>query len=84
MLLYLIGPRSGAVAYNLMHTYVGPIALGVSGVASSAPILMMIALIWSAHIGFDRVLGYGLKHPTGFHYTHLGVIGRRETEETAT
>jgi hypothetical protein len=29
------------------------------------------ALIWLAHIGFDRMLGYGLKYPTFFEDTHL-------------
>ena len=33
------------------------------------------ALIWAAHIGFDRALGYGLKYPTAFSDTHLGRIG---------
>jgi hypothetical protein len=28
-------------------------------------------LIWTAHIGFDRMLGYGLKYPTRFKDTHL-------------
>ena len=28
-----------------------------------------------AHIGIDRALGYGLKLPSGFKHTHLGVIG---------
>ena len=28
------------------------------------------------HIGGDRLLGYGLKLPTGFQDTHLGRIGR--------
>jgi len=30
-----------------------------------------IALVWLAHIGFDRFFGYGLKYPTGFKDTHL-------------
>jgi hypothetical protein len=34
-----------------------------------------IPLIWVAHIGFDRLLGYGLKYPTGFGNTHLGKLG---------
>jgi hypothetical protein len=34
-----------------------------------APLL----LIWTAHIGFDRALGIGLKYPTGFGDTHLGM-----------
>jgi hypothetical protein len=29
------------------------------------------ALIWLAHIGIDRALGYGLKYPTFFKDTHL-------------
>ncbi|NIT59671.1 MAG: DUF4260 family protein, partial [Aliifodinibius sp.] len=33
-------------------------------------------IIWCAHIGFDRVLGYGLKYSAGFGFTHLGFIGR--------
>jgi hypothetical protein len=34
-----------------------------------------VALIWFAHIGMDRALGYGLKYETGFNDTHLGRIG---------
>jgi len=29
-------------------------------------------LIWTAHIGLDQLLGYGLKYPTAFGDTHLG------------
>jgi hypothetical protein len=32
---------------------------------------MQIALIWLAHIGLDRMLGYGLKYPTEFKDTHM-------------
>jgi hypothetical protein len=38
---------------------------------------LTLPLVWGAHIGFDRVLGYGLKYPTSFGDTHLGRIGRR-------
>jgi hypothetical protein len=38
---------------------------------------LVIALIWLAHIGLDRALGYGLKLTTAFGETHLGRIGRR-------
>ena len=37
------------------------------------PLCLQISLIWFAHIGFDRALGYGLKFPLGFRVTHLGV-----------
>jgi len=30
-----------------------------------------VGLIWLVHIGADRLLGYGLKYPTGFKDTHL-------------
>ena len=33
--------------------------------------LLAYALIWISHIGFDRLLGYGLKYPTQFRDTHL-------------
>jgi len=35
----------------------------------------------SAHIGFDRALGYGLKYSKGFGYTHLGRIGNAKKDE---
>ena len=34
-----------------------------------------IAFIWTAHIGMDRALGYGLKYPSAFGDTHLGRVG---------
>ena len=33
--------------------------------------------LWLAHVGIDRMLGYGLKQAGGFQDTHLGRIGRR-------
>lgn len=71
---YLAGPRVGAIGYNLLHSYVGPAVLAGAFVAANRP--PVIALVWAAHIGFDRFLGYGLKYPTGFRDTHLGTIGR--------
>jgi hypothetical protein len=73
---YLAGPRAGALAYNAMHTTLVPIALGVAGMAMPSPLATQIALIWLAHIGIDRALGYGLKYGAGFSFTHLGRIGR--------
>jgi hypothetical protein len=72
MLFYLGGPRLGAVAYNCLHVTFVPLVLAVLGFISSKPLLIQIALIHIAHIGFDRALGFGLKYPTGFRDTHLG------------
>ncbi len=34
-------------------------------------LFVSLALVWFAHIGFDRMVGYGLKYPTDFFDTHL-------------
>jgi hypothetical protein len=68
---YLEGPRAGAVVYNVVHTYIGPIVLGVIGLVADVGVAVQIALIWLAHIGMDRALGFGLKYPTAFEDTHL-------------
>jgi Na+-transporting NADH:ubiquinone oxidoreductase subunit NqrB len=73
---YLAGAKVGAVAYNAMHSYVGPALLGAAGLFFGAPVALQLALIWVAHVGFDRSLGYGLKSFTGFNDTHLGRIGK--------
>lgn len=77
---YLGGPRIGAAAYNAMHSTIAPLVLGLAGVALNSHLALTIALIWMAHIGFDRTLGYGLKHGKGFGFTHLGRIGRAAKE----
>lgn len=79
LLGYLASARIGAVAYNLTHSYLGALALLAWGVLGAQPLASSLALIWVAHIGFDRALGYGLKYNAGFAFTHLGVIGRLRT-----
>jgi hypothetical protein len=78
MLGYLAGPRVGAATYNLGHTYILPVILGALGFLLSHQLLAALCLIWLAHVGFDRMLGYGLKYATAFGHTHLGVVGRPE------
>lgn len=76
---YLFGPRVGAIAYNTVHSTVGPIVLAlVSQLNMPSPVpLFPVALIWFAHIGFDRGLGYGLKYASSFFDTHLGANGNK-------
>ncbi|HEX2049931.1 MAG TPA: DUF4260 domain-containing protein [Actinomycetota bacterium] len=75
MLGYLGGDRFGARLYNLAHTFVGPLALGAYGVWDDAPLSLAlavpVALVWCAHIGVDRLFGWGLKYPDGFRDNHL-------------
>jgi len=76
MLGYFAGPRIGAAAYNTGHSYIGPALIIAAWLVTRTPLLEFVALIWIAHIGFDRALGYGLKYAKGFGWTHLGPIGK--------
>ena len=71
MLGYLAGPRVGAALYNAFHAYAMPTVVGALGMIFASPMAMAVALIWFAHIGVDRTVGYGLKYPTSFKDTHL-------------
>lgn len=73
---YAFGPRVGAYCYNSLHLYAMGAALLAAGLIGSIPDLAAVGALWLAHSGFDRMLGYGLKLPQGFTFTHLGVIGR--------
>jgi hypothetical protein len=71
MLGYLRNPGIGATVYNAGHTYVSPAALALAGFVAGAPLAEQFAIIWAAHIAFDRVLGFGLKYSGRFADTHL-------------
>jgi len=71
MLGYLAGSKVGAAIYNAFHTYAMPAVVGALGMIFASPMAIAVALIWFAHIGVDRTMGYGLKYPTSFGDTHL-------------
>lgn len=71
---YLGGNRVGAATYNAVHSSVLPVALAVIGVVTDGSLLTAVALIWLAHIGFDPMVGYGLKYAEGFKEIHLARI----------
>ena len=73
---YLAGPTAGAFVYNAAHSTLAPLVLMAAGFALASPLMLPVALIWLAHIGIDRALGYGLKYSAGFAFTHLGRVGR--------
>jgi hypothetical protein len=73
---YLAGPKPGALVYNAAHSYLAPMALLTTGFATASPLVLSLGMIWLAHIGIDRALGYGLKYAEGFGFTHLGRIGK--------
>ena len=55
-----------------------PGALALSALLLHARGLLPVALIWTNHIGVDRLLGCGLKYADGFKWTHLGRLGKGE------
>ncbi|NGZ76518.1 DUF4260 domain-containing protein [Saccharibacillus alkalitolerans] len=71
MIGYAFGNKLGAYAYNAAHTYSVPLLLLLAGLIFSAQWPTLIGLIWMAHIGLDRMMGYGLKYESGFKDTHL-------------
>lgn len=76
MLGYLRDPRLGAFTYNVVHNWaLGLAVLGI-GVWSGMAWVVLVGAILVAHVGMDRVLGYGLKLPIAFQDTHLGRIGK--------
>ena len=73
---YLGGNRLGARLYNLAHSTLLPAAVVGLGWWQGKPLIAALGLIWLAHVGLDRLLGYGLKYDDNFQHTHLGHLGR--------
>jgi len=78
MIGYALNVRAGAVCYNAAHTYTAPALLVVIAHLSGYTTGLSLSLIWIAHIGFDRLLGFGLKYPSRFKDTHLSRERHRE------
>ena len=74
MLGYLHSEAIGSLCYNLVHTYVLPLALGLAAMLLNFEPGWQLAIIWLAHIGMDRFVGYGLKYPDGFKVTHFSKV----------
>ncbi|HFJ9426826.1 DUF4260 domain-containing protein [Bacillus cereus] len=71
MLAYGINNHVGAKIYNVCHTYIISILIVLIGVYFKIDTVIMIGLIWTAHIGMDRMFGYGWKYETDFKDTHI-------------
>ena len=71
---YIAGPRIGAIVYNLLHTLMLAVPVAVLGAVADQDWMLSVGLILVAHIGLDRLIGYGLKYPDGFKATHLARV----------
>jgi hypothetical protein len=78
MLGYLAGPRVGAICYNIVHSTVLPWVMLLYWYLHQSDLALALTMIWFAHIGIDRALGYGLKYTTDFKDTHLGTVGQQK------
>ena len=76
MVGYLGGPRAGAITYNALHSWAPGFAVLGLGLFGGDDLIVVVGAILIAHVGMDRLFGYGLKYPTAFRDTHLGRIGR--------
>lgn len=65
------GTRLGSVTYNVAHNLVTAGALLGLGLWFGVGWLALAGTVAVAHIGMDRLAGYGLKYPTTFKDTHL-------------
>ncbi|WP_206711602.1 DUF4260 family protein [Peribacillus faecalis] len=66
--------KIGAVIYNIGHSFILPILMLLLYVFFLNDALLMIALIWFAHIFMDRLFGFGLKYQNDFKETHIQKI----------
>ncbi len=76
MVGYLVNARVGAVTYNAVHSWVPGLTVLGLGLWRTDATLTIAGAILAAHVGMDRLFGYGLKYPTAFADTHLGRIGK--------
>jgi hypothetical protein len=74
ILPYLISAGAGWACYNAIHSYAGPVLLAGAAWWRDSATLLAGALIWSTHVSFDRLCGFGLKEGEDFWVTHLGTI----------
>jgi hypothetical protein len=74
MVGYMLNTKVGAMTYNTVHSTVLPLILAIAALLLSWTLGLHLALIWLAHIGMDRTLGYGLKYSNEFKATHLNRV----------
>lgn len=74
LIFYAIDQRAASIAYNLVHSLVFPVALGLFSYFNGYTLGMQLALIWLAHIGMDHTFGYGLKYLGSMKDTHFSRI----------
>jgi hypothetical protein len=81
MIGYAFSKTIGAISYNVGHSYIVPTLFLAMYVLTDQRVWVFIGLLWVFHIAVDRALGYGLKEKSGFEHTHLGAIGKSNSQK---
>lgn len=76
---YAFGNRAGAWIYNAFHHRGIAVVVYLLGIFGGNEIIQLAGIILFAHSSMDRMFGYGLKYESGFKFTHLGEIGKKDT-----
>ena len=71
MIGYAINKEIGAIVYNFGHSLIVPLLFAIGYFSFSKDYLLIISIIWLAHIFMDRLLGFGLKYKESFNKTHI-------------
>lgn len=71
MVGYVMNKKIGSLIYNFGHSLIIPILLLIVSFSISNELVVMLTLIWTAHILMDRCFGFGLKYEDTFKNTHL-------------
>lgn len=78
MIGYVFNNRVGAVTYNLFHHQLVAVVVWAAGFFLNQPYITLAGLVLLGHSSLDRTMGYGLKLPEGFKFTHLGTVGNNK------
>ncbi|AST96280.1 Uncharacterised protein [Niallia circulans] len=71
MIGYALNEKIGATVYNIGHSFTLPLLLTLFSFYFSNDNLLLISIIWIAHIFMDRLFGFGLKYQESFKNTHI-------------
>jgi len=70
-LVFIVNKRAGVATYNAVHALTAPVILGLAALLIGSTLGLQLALIWLAHIGMDRLFGYGLRYLNDADDSHM-------------
>ncbi len=71
MIGYLKNKQIGALSYNIIHNFFSAFVVITIGFFANQTLIQQFGIILLAHVGMDRVFGFGLKYKEDFKSTHI-------------